>query len=513
MAEKEKAGATQSGNMKSLAKDTAIYGLSSIVGRFLNYLLVPLYTAKLAAASGGYGIITEIYSYVALLLVLLTFGMETTFFRFVNKEGIDPQRTYSTTLLMVGGVGLAFIAAVAGFLPDIAAALDYTDHPEFLMMMALVVALDAFQSIPFAYLRYRHQALKFASLKLLFIVLNIALNLLYFVVLPELYTVPSLHHLVSCIYSPTYGVGYAFAINLACTAFITLFFRRELTGFRYTFDSRLARQMLSYSWPILILGIAGILNQTADKMIFPRMVEGHEGKVQLGIYGASVKIAMIMAMITQAFRYAYEPFVFSKAKDRDNRATYAAAMKYFIIFTLLAFLLVMGYMDLLQYIIGSSYREGLRVVPIVMAAEIMMGIYFNLSFWYKLLDRTIWGAVFSGIGCLVLIAVNVIFIPQYGYMACAWAGFAGYGTAMILSYFVGQHYYPIRYPLLSIGVYVAITVLFFGIMQWTAHHVDSVLWRLLINTGCIVLFVAHTIHYDFPLSNLPVIGKYFKKKA
>ena len=511
MAEKEKAGTKQSGNMKSLTKDTAIYGLSSIVGRFLNYLLVPLYTAKLAAASGGYGIITEIYSYVALLLVLLTFGMETTFFRFVNKEGVEPQRVYSTTLILVGGVGLAFLAAVTGFLPDIAAALDYADHPDFLIMMACVVALDAFQSIPFAYLRHQHKAIKFASLKLLFIILNIALNLLYFVVLPALYDMPELHDFVGYIYSPTYGVGYAFAINLFCTAFITLFFRSELTGFRYTFDGKLARRMLSVAWPILILGMAGILNQTADKMIFPRVVEGHEGKVQLGIYGASVKIARIMAMITQAFRYAYEPFVFGKAKDKDNRATYAAAMKYFIIFTLLAFLMVVGYMDILQYIIGSSYREGLRVVPIVMAAEIMMGVYFNLSFWYKLMDKTIWGALFSGIGCLVLIAVNLLFIPEYGYMACAWAGFAGYGTAMVLSYFVGQHYYPIKYPMVSIAVYVLITILFFSVMQWTAHHIDSVLLRLTINTGCIVLFIAHTVHYDFPLSNLPVIGKYFKK--
>lgn len=513
MAEQVSAGKPKAGNMKSLARDTAIYGMSSIVGRFLNYLLVPLYTARLAAASGGYGIITEIYSYVALLLVLLTFGMETTFFRFVNKEGAEPQRVYSTALLMVGGVGLAFIAAVAGFLPGIASALDYADHPDFLMMMAVVVALDAFQSIPFAYLRHRRKAMKFASLKLLFILLNIALNLIYFVLLPELYARPGLHDLVAHIYSPDYGVGYAFAINLFCTAFITLFFRSELTGFRYVFDRSLARRMLSYSWPILILGIAGILNQTADKMIFPRMVEGHEGKVQLGIYGASVKIAMIMAMITQAFRYAYEPFVFGKAKDKDNRATYAAAMKYFIIFTLLAFLMVTGYMDILQHIIGSSYREGLRVVPIVMAAEIMMGVYFNLSFWYKLIDKTVWGAVFSGIGCAVLIAVNLIFIPEYGYMACAWAGFAGYGTAMILSYIVGQHYYPIRYPLVSIGVYVAITALFFSVMQWTSSHVESVALRLLINTGCIVLFIAHTVHYDFPLSNLPVVGKYFKKKA
>ena len=220
---------------------------------------------------------------------------------------------------------------------------------------------------------------------------------------------------------------------------------------------------------------------------------------------------MIMAMITQAFRYAYEPFVFGKAKEKDNRSTYAAAMKYFLIFTLLAFLMVVGYIDVLRHIIAPDYWEGLRVVPIVMAAEILMGVYFNLSFWYKLIDRTIWGAWFSGIGCAVLIAVNVIFVPQYGYIACAWAGFAGYGTAMLLSYFVGQRYYPISYPLRSIGAYVAITVLFFAVMQLGETYIASMPLRLLLNTGCIVLFVAHTVHYDFPLANLPVVGKYFRK--
>ena len=477
-------------SLKSLAKDTAIYGLSSIVGRFLNYLLVPLYTAKLAAASGGYGVITEVYSYVALLLVLLTFGMETTFFRFINKGDEDPHRVYSTTLTSVGGVGVAFLILVMAFLPSIAGALDYAAHPEYIAIMAVVVALDAFQSIPFAYLRYKRRPLKFAALKLLFIVLNIALNLIYFVVLDGK------------------DVLYAFAINLFCTAFVTLFFYSELSGFRFCFDGALLRRMLSYAWPILVLGIAGILNQTADKMIFPRIVEGEAGKVQLGIYGASVKIAMIMAMITQAFRYAYEPFVFSKQKEEDNRATYAKAMKYFLIFTLLAFLMVVGYLDIIKYIIAPDYWDGLKVVPIVMAAEIMMGVYFNLSFWYKLIDRTIWGAWFSGAGCAVLIAVNIIFIPQYGFMACAWAGVAGYGTAMLLSYFVGQRYYPIRYPLVSIFVYVLIAGLFFAVMTAGAHWIENMWLRLLLNTGCILLFVAHIVYHDLPWRRLPFLKKF-----
>lgn len=486
-------------NMKSLAKDTAIYGMSSIIGRFLNYLLVPLYTAKISAASGGYGVITNMYAYTALLLVILTFGMETTFFRFVNKEGEDAHKVYTTVLCLVGCTSLLFIALVMAFIHPLSSLMGYADHPAYVWTMFVTVAIDAFQCIPFAYLRYKKRPMKFAAFKLLFILLNILLNVLYYVVLGGT------------------EVGYAFYINLVCTASITFCFYKELKeGFMGDFATwsetkRLIGKMLRYSWPILVLGIAGILNQTADKILFPYIYKGNDSHTQLGIYGAASKIAMIMAMITQAFRYAYEPFVFGKAKDKDSRDTYAAAMKYFLIFTLLAFLVVMGYIDVLRHIIGRDYWDGLRVVPIVMAAEILMGVYFNLSFWYKLIDRTIWGAWFSGIGCVVLIAVNVIFVPQYGYMACAWAGFAGYGTAMILSYFVGQKYYPINYPLKSIGVYVAITLLFFVVMHLAEVYVPNMALRLAINTACIVLFVAHTIHYDFPLYNLPVVGKYFRK--
>ena len=479
-------------NLNTLFKDTAIYGLSSIVGRFLNYLLVPLYSYKLAAASGDYGVVTNVYSYTALLLVILTFGMETSFFRFVNKEEENPLRVYTTTLIAVLTVSAVFVMAVLCCLPKVAGWMGYGDTPQYIGIMAVVVALDAFQSIPFAYLRYQKKPVKFAALKLLFIVLNTLLNLGYFLLVDE----PD--------------VGYVFYFNLACTSFITLFFYRELTGFRWTLDKALLRRMLRYAWPLLILGVAGILNQTADKILYPLVRGGLEGKVELGIYGACVKVAMIMALITQAFRYAYEPFVFAGNKEKDSRETYARAMKYFLIFTLLAFLVVVGYMDVLKFLIGEDYREGLRVVPIVMVAEIMMGVYFNLSFWYKLTDRTIWGAVFSGIGCAVLIIVNVIFIPHYHYMACAWAGVAGYGTAMVLSYVVGQHYYPIRYPLKDIAAYVAITALFFTFMQLVPSGWP--LWvRLGLNTMLILAFVGHVAYHDFPLRNLPVVGKYFRR--
>ena len=495
-------------NLKSLAKDTAIYGMSSILGRFLNYLLVPLYTSNISAASGGYGIITNLYAYTALLLVILTYGMETTFFRYANKTNEDPQKVYSSTLIMVGFTSLLFIVLVSIFLQPLSGVMGYSDHSSYVWVMAATVSIDAFQCIPFAYLRYKKRPIKFAALKLLFIAFNIALNLLYFVVLPDLYK--SYPEVIQHVYSPETGVGYAFYINLVCTASITFFFYKELTGFKYTFDKELAKRMLSYSWPILILGIAGILNQTADFILFPYLYKGSQAHQQLGIYGAASKIAMIMAMITQAFRYAYEPFVFGKGNDKDNRETYAVAMKYFIIFTLLAFLVVMGYINILRHIIGRDYWEGLKVVPIVMAGTIMMGVYFNLSFWYKLIDKTIWGAYFSGIGCFVLILINIIFVPQYGYMACAWAGLIGYATAMTLSYFVGQKKYPINYPLKSIGIYVLIAVFFFIAITYSNEYLPKI-YALAVNTLIIFAFIAHIIYHDLPLNSMPVIGKYFRK--
>lgn len=495
--------------LKSVVKDTAIYGLSSIVGRFLNYLLVPLYTAKLAASGGGYGVITNIYAYVALIMVILTFGMETTFFRFANKPEEKPLTVYSTTLIMVGTIAFVFAAMVLLFLDPVSSMMGYANHPEYVGMMAVCVAIDAFQAIPFAWLRYKKRPIKFAALKLLFIILNITLNLVYFVVFPALYT--RYPDILGLIYNPGVGVGYAFGLNLVCTASITAFFIPELTGFKYVFDKALMKRMLKYSWPILILGIAGILNQTVDKMIFPLVYGDTEtGKVELGIYGACVKIAMIMAMITQAFRYAYEPFVFGKAKDKNSGETYAAAMKYFIIFTLLAYLCVIGYLDVLKRIIAPDYWAGLRVVPIVMAAEIMMGIYFNLSFWYKLIDKTIWGAWFSAAGCIVLIAVNLIFIPKYSYMACAWGGFAGYATSMVLSYIVGQKKNPINYPMKSIMTYILIAGFFYAIMALTPEEWPMIT-KLGINTVLILLFIGHILKHDLPLQSLPVIGKYFKK--
>ena len=479
------------GKLTTIFKDTAIYGLSSIIGRFLNYLLVPLYTAQLSAASGGYGIITNIYAYVALAMVLLTFGMETTYFRFTNKTHTDSQTVYGTTLITVGSVSLVFAVLVLLLLSPVSQLMGYGDHPEYVGVMAVTVAIDAFLCIPFAHLRQQKKALKFAALKLLNIAVSILLNLIYFY------------------FMDGKDVGYAFYINLVCTVMLAVCLITEYTGFRWRLDTKLLKNMLSYSWPILVLGIAGILNQTADKMLFPYIYEGSDMREQLGIYGACSKIAMIMAMITQAFRFAYEPIVFAGVKDKDQHEMYEKAMKYFIIFTLLAFLVVVAYLEVLKFIIGADYWVGLEVVPIVMAAEIMMGIYFNLSFWYKIIDKTIWGAIFSGIGCAVLLAVNIIFVPKYGYMACAWGGFAGYGVAMLVSYFVGQKYYPLNYPLKEIALYVVLAFVLFGLMRFTNDW--PMIASLAFNTLLVVAFMAVIIWRDLPLASLPVVGRYFRK--
>ena len=477
--------------LKSLAKETAIYGVSSIVGRFLNYLLVPVYTIALPASSGGYGVVTNIYAWVALILVLLTCGMETGFFRFANKGQDDPMRVYSTTLLSVSIGSLVFVALGLLFLEPIAGWLEYGEHPWYIGMMMIVVAMDAIQSIPFAYLRYKKRPIKFAALKLLFIFLNIALNLFYYVILKG------------------NDVGYAFLFNLVCTSVVMVCMIPELRGFTYVLDKELLKRMLRYSLPLVILGVAGILNQVADKIIFPFVYPDEaEATIQLGIYGAASKIAMIMAMFTQAFRFAYEPFVFGKSKEKDSREMYAQAMKFFIIFTLLAFLAVMFYLDILRHVIGRDYWDGLRVVPIVMAAEIFMGIYFNLSFWYKLIDETRWGAYFSLTGCIILILMNIFLVPKYGYIACAWAGFTGYGVAMLLSYFVGQKKYPIQYDLKAIGMYVLLAAVLYVAAEYVS--IDNIYLRMAYRTVLLLLFIAYVVKRDLPLNQIPILNKLLK---
>lgn len=492
--------------LQSLFKDTVIYGMSSIVGRFLNYLLVPLYSYAMTAQSGNYGIVTNIYAWTALILTFLTFGFETTFFRFANKSNADVSKVFSMSMQVVGTLSLLFLCAVFCNISAIANALDYTGHPEFITMMAVVVAIDAMQAILFGLIRYKKQAWKFAGLKLLFIVTSIALNLVAFLLMPWLYDKNP--DFIGQFYDPNNQAYYIFLINLVCTLFVTIFLLPELKLFRFTCDIKLFKDMFAYSWPLLLLGLAGILNLHADKIIYTQLVPGMQGKVELSIYGAVVKVAAIMAMLIQAFRFAYEPFVFGSSSDKNSKALYAKAMKYFIIVAILAFLTVMFYIDIIRYLIAPDYWEGIKVIPIVMIAEIFMGIYFNLSFWYKLNDETYWGAIFSSIGCAILFAVNIIFVPKYGYMACAWASFAGYFAAMLLSYIIGQKRNPINYDIKSIAGYVAVAIILYAI--YALLPIGNSLARIGCNTLLLAVYVIYFVKKDLPLKQIPFVKRFVK---
>jgi O-antigen/teichoic acid export membrane protein len=491
--------------IKSLAKDTAIYGLSSVIGRFLNWLLVLVYT-RVLDSTGEYGIVTNIYGWTALLLVILTYGLETGFFRFINKKDeLSPMRVYTTTLYSIAFTSTVFTVLSLLFLRSISHVLGYSDHPEYIGMMACIVAVDAICCIPYAYLRYLGRPIRFAAIRLVNIFLNIFLNIFFLVLCPLLND--SCPSFINWFYRPDYGVGYIFIANTFTTA-ITFFMLLPymLPALRAKFDFRRLQKILRYSAPILILGIAGIFNQTAGQILFPFLFEDKTyADAQLGIYGACFKIAIVMVMFIQAFRYAYEPFVFAKNKDSDNKKSYIEAMKYFIIFALAIFLGVMYYIDIIKHIVDSKYYDGLQVVPIVMLGELFFGIYFNLSIWYKLTDKTLWGAYFSGIGCALTVAIIIGFVPHYGFIACAWASFASNLLMMILSYFVGQKKYPVSYDLRSALFYALLATGFY--LVGMLPQIVALVWRLAYRSVLILLFFGIIFKKEFKHLNIKLLQK------
>ncbi|MCM1452525.1 MAG: lipopolysaccharide biosynthesis protein [Clostridium sp.] len=450
------------GGIKSLAKDTAIYGLSSIVGRFLNWCLVPLYTHVFLQAE--YGIVNYVYAVVALALIVLTYGMETGFFRFTNHDRWkDPMQVYSTALISLAITGALFIGLVLCGMDGIARWMGCGDHPSYVWIMGVCVAVDAFSCLPFSYLRYKKRPIRFAFLKLVNIGVNIGLNLFFILGCPWL-----MEHCPSAVeswYAPDYGIGYIFLSNLIASILTLAMLLPELTGFRWKFSGQLWKEMLAYSSPLLLLGLAGNLNQTLPTLLFPFLYTSPDAMAQLGIYGANYKIAIVMVMFIQAFRFAYEPFIFAqnKVKGLSDTVTYGIAMKWFLVASLLIYLGVMYYLDILRYFISPKYFSGLAVVPIVMAGEVFFGVFYNLSVWYKLSDRTIWGAILSIAGLIVTILLNAVLVPRYGYMGCAWAAFGCYGTMMLASYFTGQHYFPIAYPVKRMLAYVGIAAALYAL--------------------------------------------------
>ena len=494
--------------IKSLVKDTAVYGLSSIIGRFLNWGLVPLYTYLFSEAD--YGIVSYLYAIVAVIIVILNYGMETGFFRYANKEE-DYEKVYSTAMISVASTSLLFIALISIFLQPISSALTLPHHPDFVWMMGFTVAVDAFTNLPFAYLRFKRKAWTFAGIKLLNIGLNIGLNLFFLLGCPKINEAAP--QLISWFYSPlggeSFGVGWIFLANVISTLAVLLCLMPQMKVKHIVCDTALLKKMLNYSWPLLVLGVAGNLSQGMGQIIIPYLFPNDpEGaKAMVGLYGANIKIAVVMMMFTQAFRYAYEPFIFSKAarQGEDKTQAYCDAMKYFIIFALAIFLGVMYFLPVLKHFISPDYWAGLRIVPIMMIADICFGVYFNLSLWYKLTDLTKWGMYLSLLGFVLMLGGNLIFVPAIGmpdgYIGSAWAALISYGGIMTVSYFLGKKYYPIPYEVKRIGVYTLLAAILWGI--GSACDFPYAMWSTYIIRGLILCLYVLIVAY---FENIPVLS-------
>ena len=493
--------------IKSLAKDTAIYGMSSIIGRFLNWCLVPMYTTLFDSTE--YGIVTYIYSITALLLIILTYGMETGFFRFANHEDWNnPGMVYSTSMTSIGVTSTIFMVLSCLFCVQLSNLAECPGHPSYIWMMAIAVGVDAYTAIPFSYIRFKKRPVRFATLKLINIGLNIGLNLFFLILCPWLDKVAP--ESVDMFYNPDFGIGYIFLSNMISSLVTLLMLYPEITSETWAFNGELLKRMLRYSFPLLILGIAGVMNQSIDKIIYPWLVTDHaQAMADLGIYGANYKIAIVMVMFIQAFRFAYEPFIFANNKEADgSRKTeaYSEAMKFFIIFALFIFMGVMFYIDILKYFISPAYFSGLKVVPIIMIAELFFGIFFNLSVWYKLTDKTIWGTWFSLGGLAVTLLLNIILVPHMGYMGCAWAAFFCYATMMVASYFTGRKRFPIPYQIGRITSYVIIAAALYGLGFVTTSPSP------IINYGVRAVLLAIYIAIVMRREQIPLIHKNIQPK-
>ncbi|WP_167611216.1 lipopolysaccharide biosynthesis protein [Maribellus sediminis] len=451
-------------SFKRLASDTVLYGMSSIVGRFLNWWLMPLYVSLFAPAE--YGIVTNLYSYVAFFMVFLTYGMETGYFRFASKSS-EPEKVYSTSLISLFFTSSLFLFMVVVFKQSLANLIQYSNHPEYIFWLAIILAIDAFTAIPFARLRLNNRPLKFAMIKLINIGFNIGFNLFFLLLCPKILD-NNPHSIVHFVYSADIGVGYVFISNLLASLVTLLLLLPEIFRISLKFDRKLLINMLSYSFPILIVGLAGMVNQNIDKILLPFLIPETENPMQqLGIYGAGVKIAVLMNMFIQAFRYAFEPFFFSQAKVSDDKTMHATIMKYFVIFGLLIFLGMMLYIDVIKLIIPVEYEQGFTVVPLILMANLFFGIYFTLSLWYKLTDKTRYGAYMALIGAAITLVLNIILIPKIGYMGSAIAVFSCFFVMMIISYVLGQKFYPVPYDLKRIAIYFALALVLYFFSFYT----------------------------------------------
>lgn len=451
--------------IKKLTGETAIYGMPSIIGRFLNWWLTPYWT-YVFINQAELGSIINVYAYIAFLFVILTFGMETSFFRFAAK-GEDKDKVFSTSLFSILFTSISFVILVFVFKNDIATALEIPGRTNFITIMGITVALDVISTIPFAKLRLQHRPIRFAYIKFINIAINIGLNLFFLSLCPFI-----IKHFpngfLSTLYDPEFGVGYVFLSNLIASVSTLLLLIPEMRV-KIKFDLTLLKRMFIYSFPILIVGITGMINQNIDKILLPKILpDSMEPMKLLGIYGAAFKMAVLLNMFVQAFRFAFEPFFFSQKDDGESKKMYAVIMKYFVIFGLIIFLGMSTFIDLFIKILAPQYREAVGIVPIVLIAEFFTGVYFTLSLWYKLTDKTKYGAYQGILGSVITITINLLLIPFIGYYACAIAILACFIVMTVISYFGGQKYYPIKYDLRSFFFYLVISILFFAV-YWLAR--------------------------------------------
>lgn len=469
--------------LRRLAGQTAIYGLSSIIGRVMNFLLTPLYTRVFLKAE--YGIVTELYAYVAFLIVFLTYGMETAFFRFGSKCKTEAERNriFSTAFISVFSTAAIFIAFVSGTLDGIASLMGYQDNPEYILYFAWIIGIDAMVTIPLAKLRMANRPVNFAVVNLASVLLNIALNLFFILYCPFAMANADAFgaEWIGSFYEPAIGIGYIFIANLASTILKFLLLTPAMADLKFGFDFALWKRLIPYALPLLFLGLAGIVNETFDRAFFGEMsgLPKEIADKELGVYGACYKVAMLLSIGIQAYRFAAEPFIFSLAADRNRDRSQATIMKFYFIAACFIALVILCFLDLALLLIGEEYREGKNVIPILLLAYVFFGAVFNLSFWYKLNDKTIYGALIAFAGATVTIITNILLVPLYSYYGAAIATLLAYAVMAVLSFIMGQRKHPVPYDVKKICLILIVSVAlyspnyFLNLNGWTKYLVAS----------------------------------------
>lgn len=433
--------------LKKLAGQTVLYGMGSILPRMLNFLLLPLHTIQMFSRE-EYGVVTTLMAVVAVVNIVFMFGMETTFFRFSNKDGADRKKIFNIaqTVVLLISISLSIIFIL--FASPIASSLQIGNHPDFIIYLTLVMLIDAVVAIPFAQLRLQNQAVKFAAFKIINVVIMVGLNL-YF---------------LKIIYDPAINVGYVFIANLAANGFYILFFLKELVRWRPALDKEMAPAMLRYAFPIMITGIAGMYNEMFSRLSLERWLpDGFYANMSkaaaVGVFGACYKLAVFMNLGIQAFRYAAEPFFFSNAKDKNSRALFARINHYFVITCCAVLLGISINLDIIQLVMGKDYRVGIHVVPVLLLAYLFLGVYYNFSVWFKITDKTQYGTMISVGGAVLTIAGNLLLIPLFGFMGSSWAAVICYFSMTVACYLIGQKFHPIPYAIWKGLSYIAGTMI------------------------------------------------------